>query len=92
MALHDLIDSSGEGIARDRVSAFLAEVGGDGIRPGDPLYEAARHTWNASVDKHPGLSLRCAGTADVVRGASRKICLTKRCTNGRSHLAKSILS
>ena len=36
-------------------------------RPDAPDYEGDRGIWNASVQKHPGLIVRCAGTADVVQ-------------------------
>jgi FAD/FMN-containing dehydrogenase len=39
---------------------------GDIIGPDHPEYEQARHVWNAMIDRHPGLILRCSCTADVV--------------------------
>jgi len=39
---------------------------GELLRTVDPGYEAARHVWNGSVDRHPTLIARCTGTADVV--------------------------
>ncbi|HSC92666.1 MAG TPA: FAD-binding oxidoreductase [Gaiellaceae bacterium] len=39
---------------------------GELITPGDQRYDDARMVWNASVDRHPALVARCAGTADVV--------------------------
>jgi hypothetical protein len=36
------------------------------ICPGEPHYDAVRRIWNASIDKHPGLIVRCLGTADVI--------------------------
>jgi FAD/FMN-containing dehydrogenase len=32
-----------------------------------PGYDSARRIWNASIDKHPGLIVRCSDAADVVR-------------------------
>ncbi len=44
------------------------ELGGDkALLPGDAGYDEARSIWNATVDKRPGLIVRCASTADVVR-------------------------
>jgi FAD/FMN-containing dehydrogenase len=37
------------------------------IVPADPDYETARHIWNSAFDKHPGLIVRCTGSADVAR-------------------------
>ena len=36
------------------------------IRSGEPLYDDARRIWNISVDKHPGIIVRCLGTGDVI--------------------------
>ena len=44
------------------VSAFRGAV----IREGDADYESARRLWNASIDKRPGLIVRCSGLADVI--------------------------
>ena len=62
-----LKDRSGASIAGDIVDAFAVSVAGKTIRPDAPDYEGARRIWNASVQKHPGLIVRCAGTADVVQ-------------------------
>lgn len=48
------------------VEAFRQGFAGQAILPQDEGYEAARRIWNASIDRHPGLIARCAGTADVV--------------------------
>lgn len=49
------------------VEAFREVFAGQMILPQDERYDAARQIWNASIDRHPGLIARCAGTADVVR-------------------------
>ncbi len=49
----------------DAVAAFAAGLAGHAIAPGDGDYETARRIWNAHVEKHPGLIVRCAGIADV---------------------------
>jgi FAD/FMN-containing dehydrogenase len=46
---------------------FVAGIGGRAIFPKDPEYPAARRIWNASIDKYPGLILRCSGVADIVQ-------------------------
>lgn len=48
------------------VSEFISGLRGQSIRQGDGEYEAARHVRNGLIDRHPGLIVRCAGTADVV--------------------------
>ena len=48
--------------------AELAEsLRGDVIAPGDAAYDEARAIWNAAIDGHPALIVRCAGSADVIR-------------------------
>jgi FAD/FMN-containing dehydrogenase len=39
---------------------------GDIIGPGHADYDQARLVWNAMIDRHPGLILRCTCTEDVV--------------------------
>ncbi len=38
----------------------------DILRPGDAAYDQARTVWNAMVDNHPALIVRCRETYDVV--------------------------
>ncbi len=40
------------------------------VLPGDNAYESARQIWNAMIDKHPALILRCATTSDVVHAVN----------------------
>src|ERR1700684_2762599 len=52
---------------RMRISDQLgASFKGDIIGPDHASYGDARRVWNAMIDKHPGLILRCTCTADVV--------------------------
>ena len=66
MAEQRLTDTKGNVVGDDRIEAFRAGFRGDVIGPDDAAYDAARRTWNGSVDKHPGIIARCAGTADVI--------------------------
>lgn len=43
------------------------QVHGTLIQQGDAGYEDARHIYNAMIDKHPALIVRCADVADVVQ-------------------------
>ena len=52
------------------VAAFAATLRGQLIRPEDAGYDEARHVWNGSIDRRPGLIVRCAGTADVIASVS----------------------
>lgn len=50
----------------EAVAQFAETIRGSLIRPGDEGYDEARTVWNATVDKHPALIVRCGGTADVM--------------------------
>ncbi len=52
------------------VQAFAATLRGPLMQPGDPGYDAARSVWNARIDRHPALVVRCAGAADVIAGVT----------------------
>lgn len=51
----------------EAVQAFSAGLRGPCLTPGDQGYDEARVIWNAMIDRRPGLVVRCAGTADVMR-------------------------
>jgi hypothetical protein len=57
---------NGAGVDKAEIDAFAKDFQGRVILPGDAGYEGARHIWNASIDKHPGLIAHCTGAADVV--------------------------
>ena len=43
-------------------NSFKGEI----LLPGEAAYESARKIWNAMIDKHPAVIVRCGTTADVV--------------------------
>lgn len=57
-------------IPNESLEALRAQVRGAVLVPGSPGYEESRTLWNAMIEKHPGLVVRCAGQADVVRAVS----------------------
>ncbi|MCZ2839183.1 FAD-binding oxidoreductase [Modestobacter sp. VKM Ac-2985] len=48
------------------LDSLTTQVDGRVVRPGDEAYEEARHVYNAMIDAHPAVVVRCVGTADVV--------------------------
>ncbi len=50
---------------RETVDHLAAGLQGDLITPADAGYDEARTLYNAMIDKHPALIVRCANAADV---------------------------
>ncbi len=66
MATSDLKNRSGASIERGLIEDFSSGIAGRVILPTDSDYDGARRIWNASIQKRPGMVVRCCGTADVV--------------------------
>lgn len=49
----------------DAVTALRSKIRGDIILPSDAQYETARKVYNAMIDKHPAIIVRCVDVADV---------------------------
>lgn len=61
-----LTSIKGTTISEEAVASFSNHVAGQVIQPGNDAYERARHIWNASINRYPGLIVRCLGAADVI--------------------------
>ena len=48
------------------VGELRNRLAGEILLPGDSAYESARRIWNATIDKRPGMIVRCRNTSDVV--------------------------
>ena len=53
------------GIKMEAIAALRTKIRGDIIQPGDQQYEMARKVYNAMIDKHPALIIRCVDVADI---------------------------
>jgi FAD/FMN-containing dehydrogenase len=58
---------TGAAVGKVTIEAFRRGFCGQALLPGDAGYDSARRIWNATIDKHPGLIVRCSDAADVVR-------------------------
>jgi len=52
------------------IDALKTATRGNVITDSDAGYDDARSIWNAMIDHHPAVILRCAGVADVMQGLS----------------------
>src|SRR4029077_6679776 len=50
-----------------QLGGIRAAVRGQVCLEGSPGYDEARTIWNAMIDRHPDVVIRCAGTADVIQ-------------------------
>ncbi|MEQ1955909.1 FAD-binding oxidoreductase [Mesorhizobium sp. CN2-181] len=66
MAATELQCRSGARIDPGLISEFAKGLAGLAIRPEDKSYDHARRIWNAAIDRHPGLIVRCVGAADTI--------------------------
>jgi FAD/FMN-containing dehydrogenase len=51
---------------KEQIEALKASLRGELIQRSDERYDAARKVYNAMIDKHPLLIVRCADVADVI--------------------------
>jgi FAD/FMN-containing dehydrogenase len=58
------------GIQNESIEKLRLGIRGQVLLPRDPGYDAARSIWNAMIDRKPGLIVRCAGVADVMRSVA----------------------
>jgi FAD/FMN-containing dehydrogenase len=67
MPASQLVTRHGLPIDTAAIDEFAKSLAGRVIQPKDADYDAARKIWNAAIDRHPGLIVRCLGVADVAR-------------------------
>jgi hypothetical protein len=49
------------------VKELKAGLRGELLIDGIPEYEAARQIWNAAINRHPAVIIRCANVDDIVQ-------------------------
>lgn len=57
-------------VSSSAVDELKSAIRGQVLLPDDPTFEQARSIWNAMIDRHPAIIVRCAGVADVRQGVA----------------------
>ncbi|MGF6900030.1 FAD-binding oxidoreductase [Paraburkholderia sp. GAS348] len=57
-------------VSSSAAEELKAAIRGELLLSGDAGFDEARSIWNAMIDRHPAMILRCAGVADVCRGVA----------------------
>ena len=52
------------------IEEFASQIRGEIILPGDPSYDDTRKVYNAMIDKHPGMIVKCVDVADVIHSVN----------------------
>jgi len=52
------------------IAKFASQVRGKIVVPGDVDYDDARKVYNAMIDKHPGMIVKCVDVADVIHSVN----------------------
>ena len=52
------------------LEALAAQLRGTLLQEGDAAYDDARTVWNATIDRRPGLIVRCSGASDVINAVN----------------------
>jgi hypothetical protein len=61
------LDGGDKKLASTAIDEFAGRVRGAVITREAPGYDEARTIWNAMIDRHPALIVRCSGVADVMQ-------------------------
>jgi FAD/FMN-containing dehydrogenase len=60
------IRSSAPTLDNGLLETLRTQLRGELLQPDDSDYDVVRQLWNAMIDRHPALIVRCAGVADVI--------------------------
>jgi FAD/FMN-containing dehydrogenase len=84
-------------VLKQHIEKFRTDIKGEIVLPEEPNYDQVRQIWNAMIDRHPALIVRCANSDDVqhaiafasdnkldlsIRGAGHNIAGNAICENG----------
>ncbi len=61
---------SGEALDETKIDEFKGSLRSPLLRPGDEGYDSSRRIFNAMIDRHPALIVKCSGVADVIRSVN----------------------
>lgn len=64
--LFTMLDEGNITILDKDLQEFKKSIRGDILFCNDPGYEEARAIWNAMIERHPAMIVRCSGVADVI--------------------------
>jgi FAD/FMN-containing dehydrogenase len=64
------LESGTTTVSAAEIEALATQLRGNILTENDEDYNSARSIWNAMVDRRPGIIVRCAGAADVVRAVN----------------------
>jgi len=67
LSIATLRSGAAAAIAAGSIDALKGGLKGTLLAQDSPGYDEARTIWNAMIDRRPGLIVRCAGTADVIK-------------------------
>ncbi|WP_426667062.1 FAD-binding oxidoreductase [Mucilaginibacter sp. McL0603] len=57
-------------LSQSVIEKFIREFQGEVILPEDPTYNEVRKVYNAMIDKHPGVIVKCRNVGDVVNAVN----------------------
>ena len=57
-------------LSTDTIEAFASRLRGEIVLPSDPTYDDSRKVYNAMINKHPGMIVKCRDVADVMHAVN----------------------
>src|SRR5215471_2956553 len=60
-----LLQGGTTALGTETIAALQQTLRGSVCLPGEAGYDNARTIWNAMIDRHPGMAVRCRGAADI---------------------------